>query len=102
MHGEIPLGESNHEMRVEAGVLITGNGKKAGTRGWSRRQCWLVARIKTNFQSDKVSKFQSKPVHGFAMQPRNLETLKLSLCVPSRPDRQIPHLGEDARHLHPI
>lgn len=81
---------------------FSGEWKKAGTKGWSRHQCWLVARINWLL----VSSFRFLVFAGDDGLKHHwkLETLKLKTesSASSRPHRQIPHLRQDARHLHPI
>jgi len=67
--------------------------KKAGTSGWSRRVCWLVARIKSKYGGKAPNSLE--PLRG----PEGPLPL---LRAPPRPHRQIAHLHQDARHLHSV
>src|ERR1700722_12143246 len=104
MWGTAALGCPPGEARQMPGIESRNFGhKKAGTQIWSRHSSWLVARRKSkDFKVSKASRFQPEAI------PHDLETLKpchfqtLPLRRPPRPDRQIPNLRQNARHLHAI
>src|SRR5579872_4549964 len=66
--------------------------KKAGTR-IGPGKCWLVARI--NLSKAAAGLRPARTAEGCPHKP-------LRLRAPSRTYRQVPHLGQDARHLHPV
>ena len=60
-------------------------------------KCWLVARINLWINMGL------KPLLGCSYVNAALKGRSSTLlCASTRPYRQIPHLGQDARHLHPV
>ena len=76
--------------------------KKAGTKdGPGIVLAGCPDKTEKKFQSGKVSMLQDK-----TFTANQFETFEIFgpclLRAPSRPQGQVPHLGQDARHLHPV
>src|ERR1700685_382177 len=102
--GTAALGSPPGEARQMPGIESRNFGrKKSRDQIWSRHSSWLVARRKSkDFKVSKASRFQPEAI------PHDLETLKpchfqtTPLRRPPRPNRQIPNLRQNTRHLHAI
>src|SRR5437660_12542259 len=75
--------------------------EKTGAR--RPRSSWLVARIKLEITNATDSRHQASSQ---VFTPDSLRcflpVLRCWLCAPARSYRQIAHLRQDARHLHPV